>query len=92
MTKATKAGVVHVILSTHPPPTQIYVYRAPLCIFKKGCDIFIIIHAKPRAKQSCVTEISASHVSFQIAAPAQEGEANGENDIYIYELWLALLV
>ena len=48
------------------------------CVWAKDGDIFITVHAKPGARQSCVTDISDSQVSIQIAAPAQEGEANGE--------------
>ena len=48
------------------------------CVWAKDGDIFITVHAKPGARQSCVTDISDSQVSIQIAAPAQEGEANDE--------------
>ena len=33
---------------------------------------------KPGARQNCVTDVSDSQISIQIAAPAQEGKANSE--------------
>ena len=47
-------------------------------VWQKDGDIFITIHAKPGAKQSCITDVSESQVSIQISAPAHEGEANSE--------------
>ena len=47
-------------------------------IRKKAGDLVISVRAKPGAKQSAVTDVSAEAVSIQISAPAQEGETNAE--------------
>ena len=75
-TKSTKAGVKHAKSHENPPPDPTTKQdRTTSSVWEKDGDIFIAVHAKP---QSCVVDVSDSHVSVQIAAPAQEGEANSE--------------
>ena len=50
----------------------------PACIWTKHDDIFITICAKPGAKQSCISEVSAEGVAVQVSAPPHEGVANTE--------------
>ena len=71
--KASKSGA----RNQNNPPTK-KEDQTTLCGWAKDGDIFIAVHAKPGARQSCITDISDSQVSIQIAAPAQEGEANSE--------------
>ncbi|KAL9987556.1 hypothetical protein ACROYT_G001886 [Oculina patagonica] len=52
----------------------------------KDGQICVKILAKPGAKQSNVTDISADGVGVQIATPAREGEANEELVRYLAEL------
>ncbi|XP_029194094.2 UPF0235 protein C15orf40 homolog isoform X1 [Acropora millepora] len=52
----------------------------------KDGKIRIKILAKPGAKQSNITDISPDGVGVQIAAPAREGEANGELVRYFAEV------
>jgi len=47
-------------------------------IRKKAGDLIISVRAKPGAKQSAVSDVSAEAVSVHISAPAQKGEANAE--------------
>ena len=54
------------------------VVKTPANVWSVGSDIFLSIHAKPGAKQSRVTDVSDTHIGVQVAAPAQEGEANTE--------------
>lgn len=52
----------------------------------KDGKISVKILAKPGAKQSNITDISPDGVDVQIAAPAREGEANGELVRYFAEV------
>lgn len=47
-------------------------------VLEKDGDLIFNVHAKPGAKLSGVTDVSAETVSIQISAPAQDGEANAE--------------
>ena len=47
-------------------------------VLEKDGDLVLRVHAKPGAKQSGVTGVSAETVSVQISALAQDGEANAE--------------
>ena len=60
------------------PGTEEALAGMPSSVWSNGGTIFMNIHAKPGAKQSCITEISDTHIVVQIAAPAQKGEANME--------------
>jgi len=51
--------------------------KAAISLNKDG-QIYVKFVAKPGAKQSNITDISADGVGVQIAAPAREGEANEE--------------
>lgn len=52
----------------------------------KDGKISVKILAKPGAKQNNITDISSDGVGVQIAAPAREGEANGELVRYFAEV------
>ena len=52
--------------------------QIPSNVWTESGTVFLNIHAKPGAKQSCITEISDTYIAVQVAAPAQEGEANAE--------------
>ncbi|KAJ3035810.1 hypothetical protein HDV00_003392 [Rhizophlyctis rosea] len=44
------------------------------------------VHVKPNAKVSQVTDIFEDHIAVQLAAPAQDGEANAELIRFIAEV------
>ncbi|KAL3044355.1 hypothetical protein OYC64_012780 [Pagothenia borchgrevinki] len=58
---------------------------SPVTRDKSGA-VTVIVHAKPGAKHSGITDISAEAVGVSIAAPPTDGEANTELIRYLAEV------